>query len=354
MNNIQGKIKIKDIAEKAGVSAGTVDRVLHNRGNVSEETKKRVKSIIAEINYTPNLYASALASKKTFVFRAVIPAYSSGEYWEMIEQGIRKGAQELIDFKVSIHVHYYDQYNQESFCRTLEEAISYKPDGMLLAPSVKPLTLQYTGQLEKKGIPYVFIDSRVEEAHPLAYFGQDSLRSGYLGAKLLLSQKKECCDVAVFSFFHPGQVAANQISLRMEGFNSYIREKEIDCRQHRATLAVNDEKKNELEMKRLFFENPKIEAAIIFSSRSYIVAEFLKNNNLNHIAMIGYDLLEKNVHYLKNNTISYLLAQRPEEQAYKGIKALSDHLIFKKQVSSVHYAPIDILTQENIDFCLGF
>ncbi|MFA5588430.1 MAG: helix-turn-helix domain-containing protein, partial [Mariniphaga sp.] len=36
------QIRIKDIAEKANVSIGTVDRVLHNRGEVAESTKKKI------------------------------------------------------------------------------------------------------------------------------------------------------------------------------------------------------------------------------------------------------------------------------------------------------------------------
>ena len=54
--HIPEKIKIKDIAEKAGVSSGTVDRVLHKRGNVSEAAQKKVEEVLKHINYTPNVY----------------------------------------------------------------------------------------------------------------------------------------------------------------------------------------------------------------------------------------------------------------------------------------------------------
>ena len=48
---------IKDIARMAGVSAGTVDRVLHNRGDVSEKSKEKVQKVLDEINYQPNVFA---------------------------------------------------------------------------------------------------------------------------------------------------------------------------------------------------------------------------------------------------------------------------------------------------------
>ena len=59
MNMTADKIRIKDVAKLAGVSVGTVDRVLHNRPNVSEEARTKVEKAIKEMDYRPNVYASA-------------------------------------------------------------------------------------------------------------------------------------------------------------------------------------------------------------------------------------------------------------------------------------------------------
>ena len=45
------KIRIKDIAERAGVSVGTVDRVLHKRPNVSQKAREKVEKALAEMDY---------------------------------------------------------------------------------------------------------------------------------------------------------------------------------------------------------------------------------------------------------------------------------------------------------------
>lgn len=60
------QIKIKDIAKMAGVSSGTVDRVLHNRGGVSESSKKAVERILAEVGYRYNIHTSAVSLTKEF------------------------------------------------------------------------------------------------------------------------------------------------------------------------------------------------------------------------------------------------------------------------------------------------
>jgi DNA-binding LacI/PurR family transcriptional regulator len=66
-----GKATIYDIAEKAGVSRQTVSRVLNNRQDVSEETRKRVKEIMVELNYQPNAVAQILSRQKSYLFGVV-------------------------------------------------------------------------------------------------------------------------------------------------------------------------------------------------------------------------------------------------------------------------------------------
>ena len=68
MNKLPERIRIKDIARLADVSVGTVDRVLHGRTGVSEASRKRVEEILKQLDYQPNMYASALASNKKYLF----------------------------------------------------------------------------------------------------------------------------------------------------------------------------------------------------------------------------------------------------------------------------------------------
>ncbi len=87
-----------------------------------------------------------------------------------------------------------------------------------------------------------------------------------------------------------------------------------------------------------------------FNSKVYIVGESSANPGKNNFNLIGYDLLERNVACLKQGSVYFLIAQQPELQGYNGIKALCDHLIFKKEVNCINYMPIDLLTVETIDY----
>ena len=92
------KIRIKDIAERAGVSVGTVDRVLHKRPNVSASALKRVEKALEEMNYQPNMYASALAYNRSYKFYCLIPKHASEAYWDEIEMGAMKAIEQRRDF----------------------------------------------------------------------------------------------------------------------------------------------------------------------------------------------------------------------------------------------------------------
>ena len=101
---MSSKIRIKDIAEMAGVSVGTVDRVLHNRPNISKFAREKVEKVLESINYQPNMYASALAYNKSYTFYLVVPQHESEAYWEEIEEGALKAAEVRRDFYVNVEI----------------------------------------------------------------------------------------------------------------------------------------------------------------------------------------------------------------------------------------------------------
>ena len=108
------RIRIKDIAERAGVSVGTVDRVLHGRPNVSKPAREKVEQALREMDYKPNAYASALAYNRQYMFRILLPKHESEAYWDEIEEGARKAMEALRDFHIEVEIAYYERFNEES------------------------------------------------------------------------------------------------------------------------------------------------------------------------------------------------------------------------------------------------
>ena len=107
-------ITIKDIAKLAGVSAGTVDRVLHNRGRVSDDALVKVNKILEEIDYKPNVIARTLGSNKTYRVAALIPDPQQDPYWAQSRAGIRQAETEWAHYNVIVEPFFFDLYNSNS------------------------------------------------------------------------------------------------------------------------------------------------------------------------------------------------------------------------------------------------
>ncbi len=175
----------------AGVSAGTVDRVLHNRGDVSRASKDKVQKVLDEIDYHPNMFAIGLAAKKRYHIVCIIPYYIEHDYWHSVAAGIDRAAQELRPFNVGVDYLFYshaDKVSYETACAQLQSVVA---DGVLIAPNFQDDTLKLTSYLEDKKIPYAFIDFNMEQTHALCYIGQDSKVSGYIAAKILMRRYRE-------------------------------------------------------------------------------------------------------------------------------------------------------------------
>ena len=347
---------IKDIARMAGVSAGTVDRVLHNRGDVSPKSKAKVQKVLDEIHYQPNVFAIGLAAKKKYSFLCLIPYYIEHDYWHSVVGGIERVRQELRPFNVSIDYlcyHHGDEKSYQEACLSIKEK---NVDAVLISPNFREETLALTAYLQENKIAYAFVDFNMEEAKALTYIGQDSYKSGYIAAKILMRNYSagEGQELVLFLSNNKDNPAEIQMQRRLDGFMSYIAEEYNNLVIHEVVLIKSDQESNQQTLDEFFQAHPKALLGVVFNSRVYQLGEYLRHAGRSMKGLIGYDLLKANVDLLKSGDVHYLIGQRPGLQGYCGVKALCDHVVFKKSVEPVKYMPIDILIKENIDFYFEF
>jgi LacI family transcriptional regulator len=144
MEELNHKIRIKDIARLAGVSEGTVDRVIHQRSDVSAKSREAVTKVLEEMNYTPNIFARSLASKKQYRFVSLFPAYQSGDYWETVDKGLNLAAKDFVHHNIHIEKRFYNQFDVHSFVSASKEILENKPDAIFYHQfsEKRPLHLQ--------------------------------------------------------------------------------------------------------------------------------------------------------------------------------------------------------------------
>jgi LacI family transcriptional regulator len=344
------KIRIKDIAAFAGVSEGTVDRVLHDRGDVSAKSLEAVQKVLDEINYSPNLLARSLASKKQYRFVCLFPLFEQGEYWEIVDKGFDLAAHDFFHYNVNIEKQYYNQYDPQSFVNESNIILQNNPDAVFISPIFRNETLSFTDELTKRNIPFSFFDSMIEEAGFLTYYGQNSFKSGYIAAKLLLNLLDKGSQILIIRNRRKGS-ASNQTLSRRKGFMQYIQDKNLDNKLELIPVEFdnNDETLNRNVLNQIFSANLNIKAAITFNSKVYRLAMHLEALNKTNIRLIGYDLLDQNALYLQKGIINCLLAQRPDKQAYFTVRDMCRELIFGQEIKKINYVPIDLLMKENLE-----
>ena len=347
------KARIKDIAMLAGVSIGTVDRVIHNRGEVAEKTKLKVQQILKETDYSPNLMAQVLKSKKRFHLVSLLPAPSEdNSFWEKHPLGMIRAIEELDPFPVTLSQVNFDLQDEDDFQKKAARVLDLKPDGVLLAPIFKSESITFCSRLQDRNIPFVFIDGYIENTGFLAYIGEDIFQSGRVAGQLADMITPEKSDLLLVTIAKNIRNVSH-LTIRTEGFLSYF-SKQARNKGKRIIINIPDPSPDQIRnaLDKAFKENPGIGSVFITGSRSYLIALYLEKNGLNSVDLIGYDLLDSNVEFLKSGITRFLIGQRPEEQTYKGIKKLFEYLSLHKIPDRIEYLPVDIVTSENVDFFL--
>ena len=222
------KIRIKDIAERAGVSVGTVDRVLHKRPNVSAAALKRVEKVLKEMDYQPNVYASALAYNKSYTFYCLLPKHASE-----IETGALKAVEMRRDFDVDLEIMYYSRLDSHSFITTYQKCLKKNPDGVILVPTTLELTRPFTDELHERNIPFILLDSYMPSLQPLSFYGQDSiLKTGRRNVQIMgydMVHKNADCLRAGSIFFLIAQHAYQQGFFSVDSlFHAIVLKKKVE------------------------------------------------------------------------------------------------------------------------------
>lgn len=99
------KLDIRDVAREAGVSISTVSRVINKSPAVKEDNRRRVEEAIKKLNYSPNVTAQRLASRKTNVAMLVIPKFQNIFKSFYITQIIKGAGEAAADFGMDLLLH---------------------------------------------------------------------------------------------------------------------------------------------------------------------------------------------------------------------------------------------------------
>ena len=349
------KISLKDIAIKAKVSVGTVDRVIHKRGRVSQKALKKVQDAINELNYSPNFVARSLATKKQIKIAVFIPSPSLDSFWAQPLEGIRKAENFIKDFGFSIEVFTYNDQHPELIMQMTPQIMQGGFSCILAAPNNKEEFNQFFDQCKQNKIPYVQINTYLYRNDDLflCYIGQDSFGSGKLAAKLLDFTTKPS-DTLLILHLEKEIYNAEHLIQKEKGFKEYFKihnNHEIDI-EREIFSEIHDKKKKKKFIRQMIKLYPNLAGVFVTTSKLHFVVEEFLEYGSDRIKFVGFDLIEENLSYLKKGQITFLINQNPTQQGYLAIMGIFDYLLKDETPSKIQHLPLDVVMEENLDYYL--
>ncbi len=345
--------RLKDIAQLAKVSIGTVDRVLHNRGRVAAQTRERVLRIAKEIGYQPNIHASILSgSNRSFRICCLVPGDGADPFWDLVHEGFQKAISQIGAENIRVHFKTFDLFDPADFTARVKQLHLEKYKGLIVAPIFQREYESLARSIRKTRIPFVVINTLIQDGEDafLSYIGPDARQSGRLAARLLSLHCQAGDKVAMIPLERDYRNAQHMLE-KERGFRDCF----ADLAPEVKVLTVNFEAFNDPAAMASFLEqllenHPSLKGIYTSASRVNKIARALDASGLNGIKLVGYDTLKENLTYLNRGKITYLINQNPRLMGYLGMIYLAKHLAFKTPLPRFNYLPMDVILPENASY----
>lgn len=210
-------VRLKDIADRAGVSVMTVSKVMRDAPDISVKTKIRIKELADQMGYTPDSSAQGLRYRKTRLFGLVIPAATNPVYARIVmaieEQAFESGYDVIVAHSLNI------PEREEQVIRRL---LSRRVDGLFLAPVYRlERHAPVYEELRRQNIPTVLLGHRAPFCDKFVNVETDDVSASYTATRHLLDLGHR--RIALFT----GPPAAPSSHERADGYRRAFREANI-------------------------------------------------------------------------------------------------------------------------------
>ena len=342
MNTI---ITIEDIAKAAGVGKGTVDRVIHNRGRVSEDTRKKVQYYIDKLGYKPNMAARMLAKRKVYKITVIFRDEEAG-FWGEVKKGIARAEAEFGQMGVEIDPVYVRGSSAEEQIKAqvnaIRAAIRSQRDGIAIVPFSADEVKNAMEEAADAGVPIVVFNNE-ERCHGSIYVGDNNLLSGRTAGRLAALMAGENARLLVVV---PVVKFMKSLDQRYEGFRETVEQLRPDLTVAEVLDISGDYQKAYREILRKLSEE-KID--LIYATNMVVenvAAAVEEAGKQDEVKVIGHDLTDAVREALRKGTIDAAIGQEPERQGYLAVSKLCNMLL-KEEPQEDTYTRIGIAVAEN-------
>ncbi len=341
------KLSITDIARAAGVSRGTVDRALHGRGGISEETRQRISHVCRDLRYRVNMSGRALGLKKAVRLLGVIP---ENFFFAKLEQGMKTAISEYQEFgfALDLAVAHTTYDNSDGVKQALNYALEQQYDAVIIETINESEVEGILNQLNEAGIHIVTVGTELMTSGWTGHIGSDNVRIGRIGAELVLKLLRRTGTVALTSGFADSTTQKE----RARGFH------EVISRDKGVTVAGRYEYRNNRELAGAItydiVHGKSADAIFVSNAYGHLIAEAIcQMKHQGEVVLVTCDRSLEIDEFIRQGVIDATICQSPFKQGYEAIKLVMELITpcinEQPKARKKVITPIEIVFRENLD-----
>ena len=316
-------VTMQQIADRCGVSRGTVDRALHHKEGVREEVAERIRATAREMGYISN----RLVMQQTRQWKIGVVLHSGhSAFVQMLCELFSSFSERELIPNITVIVRVMQDMDVQHQLTLIDELVTTEHiDGLALMPLANTLVRDRINTLsEQQGIPVVTFNTDITDANRLAYVGADNIAAGRAAAALLGMVMQGRGSVLPILGQRSGHYADSQ---RYTGFLNEMAENFPGIRILHPECSFLDENLAERIASRAIHSEEEVNGFYLTSAgREGVYRAVNAAENREKIHIVVHDITEGNVRMVKQGTVDFIIGQDVKTQGTLPIRLLYDYL----------------------------
>lgn len=340
---------IETIAQMAGVSRGTVDRVLNHRPHVRPDVREKVLLAIAETGYLSprEVHQRELGNAAAPLHLGVLLSNErETQFHEEVLRGIEQARRELEAAAVRISVSSCKTDLPQEAIELLAELLAQGANGLAVCALHDRSVTEYLFELSKRGIPCVTFNSDLPESGRLCFVSQDIRKTGRVAAELM----SKCVRPSDRILAAVGNLKFDGHCQRLMGFRERLEELGYAGERISVVETFNDYSTTVSAVSEAISRYPDLRGVYMANLSISGCAEAVRTaGKRGEIHIVCHDINDGIRRLLKEGLVDFTIPQDFMQQGYAPLMILTDYLRKGKMPDSRQFGGrIQILCAENL------
>lgn len=337
-------VTIQQIAEIAGVSRGTVDRALNDRGRINPEVSEKIKQIADELGYIPK-HRGGKKGKKLKI--GVVTQLARSAFMQEVNRGIGEAADVLARKDIEVIVKEGYSVDEEEQLTAIESLVSEGIEGLAVMPvDCEGVRVKINRLIEEYKIPVVTFNSDIVGTGRTCFVGMDNRKSGRTAAGLMGMLARGSGKILVITGFFSNHVN----NTRVDGFVEEIKNAYPGLELAGVHGCFDESKEVEKIITNTMLDVPGLSGILVVSGGQAGIKRAFEGLKLEKRPyVIIYDQTPDNEQALKEDVVDFLIDQEGYVQGYRPPCILADMLADRQMPEEEYiYTDINIKTKYNL------